>query len=186
MHPGEWSSSDGADFGIFLLFPKGHSGQRIKVMTTNTKTALRAETVLALQDLIQVNIDSRDGFNDAAEHVEDVTLAAIFQELSSQRNDQISELRTLVAANAEEPNASGSAAAAVHRGWMDLRAALGGGAAAILSEAERGEDHIKGKYEDALKNEETMGVRDVLSRQYAAVKLAHDRIRDLRDEYQKD
>lgn len=155
-------------------------------MAMETKTTLRDETISALQDLIQINIDSRDGFREAADKIEDITLASIFQELSSQRNDQASELRTLVSANAEEPKKKGSAAAAIHRTWMDLRAALGGGNYAILAEAERGEDHIKDKYEAELKSVPASAVSDVLHRHYAAVKASHDRIRDLRDEYKRD
>jgi uncharacterized protein (TIGR02284 family) len=148
-----------------------------------TKTALTKETINCLNDLIQVNIDSRDGFRDAAENVENLTISSLFTELSNQRNDQASELRSLVTANAQEPTDSGSFAAAAHRAWMDLRSAFGGGTAAMLSEAERGEDYIKGKYESALKGHAGSAVTDVLNRQYASVKAAHDRVRDLRDSF---
>jgi uncharacterized protein (TIGR02284 family) len=68
---------------------------------------------------------------------------------------------------------------------MDLRAAFGAGTHAMLSEAERGEDYIKGKYEEILKGTAGSAVTDVLNRQYRAVKIAHDRVRDLRDTYQE-
>lgn len=151
--------------------------------SSQSKTRLSDATLDRLQDLIQVNIDSRDGLAEAAVKVEDATLAATMEQLALERNDQVSELRTLVGANSKDPQNKGSVAAAAHRAWMDLRAALGGGPHAILSEAERGEDHIKSVYEKALEEAEP-AVADVIGRQYAAVKKAHDRIAALRDEYQ--
>ena len=154
-------------------------------MAMETKTSLSKETIEKLQELVQVNIDSHDGFNDAASNTEDMTISSLFRELASQREQQAAELRTLVAANFEEPDREGSYAAAAHRAWMDLRAAFGGGTHAMLSEAERGEDHIKGKYEEILKECAGSAITDVLNRQYRAVKLAHDRVRDVRDTYQE-
>jgi uncharacterized protein (TIGR02284 family) len=66
---------------------------------------------------------------------------------------------------------------------MDLRSALGGGDQAILDEAERGEDHIKEKYEAAIKELGSCSCTTVLRSQYAAIKAAHDKVRDLRDSY---
>ena len=155
-------------------------------MSTETKLSLTRETIDQLQELIQLNIDSRDGFNEAASQLDDMTISSMFRQLASEREQQAAELRTLVAANRQEPQDSGSMAAAAHRMLMDLRAALGGGTTSILSEAERGEDWIKGKYEEVLKGTAGSAVNDVLHRQYAAVKAAHDRVRDLRDEHKAD
>ena len=152
-------------------------------MTTETKLSLSHETIERLQELTQLNIDSRDGFNESAAQMDDMTISSLFRQLAAERDQQAAELRTLVAANRETPQESGSMAAAAHRMLIDLRAALGGGTASILAEAERGEDWIKGKYEEVLKSSSGSAVNDVLQRQYAAVKAAHDRVRDLHDEY---
>ena len=136
-----------------------------------------------LQDLIQVNLDSRDGFKDAADHLREKKsgLEMFFRELEHERAAQARELQDLVANNAEKPTKSGSVAAAAHRTWMDIRSALGGGEHAILSEAERGEDHIKEKYESALKDLAGCSCTTTLKRHYAAVRVSHDKVRDLRD-----
>jgi uncharacterized protein (TIGR02284 family) len=136
-----------------------------------------------LQDLIQVNIDSRDGFEDAANELEgkNSALAHLFRNMSVERASQARELQSIVASNSKTPEKSGSISAAAHRAWMDLRSALGGGQYAILSEAERGEDHIKEKYEAALDDLSGCTCTSVLQRQYAAVKASHDAVRDLRD-----
>ncbi len=152
-------------------------------MAMETKTNLTDKTLNTLNDLIQVNIDAQKGFEEAAEKIEDMNIASMFREFATQRSNQAAELQTLVLKNSEQPTDSGSFTATAHRAWMNLRSVLGGGNQAILNEAERGEDHIKAKYEDALKCCEANAVNDVLTRQYAAVKQAHDRVRDLRDSY---
>ena len=152
-------------------------------MNLETKTNLNDATVEKLQELIQINIDSHDGFKQLAEKTDDTELANLFRRLGSERADQASELQSAVFINDEDPTDSGSSAAAAHRMLIDIRAALGGGPKVMLIEAERGEDQIKEKYEDVLKEEPGTAVSDVLHRQYAKVKAAHDHIRDLRDSY---
>lgn len=148
-----------------------------------TTTKLPEKSVNWLQDLIQVNIDSRDGFKEAADNLQKdhASLAAVFRNLSSDRGQQAAELQAMVAVEGESPTKSGSVTAAAHRGWMDLRAALGGGEQAILSEAERGEDHIKAKYEAAIKDLVGCDCVSTLERHYSAVRESHDQVRDLRD-----
>ena len=140
-----------------------------------------------LQDLIQINIDSRDGFKEAADNLksENSSLVSMFRELSNDRAAQATELQAMVASNAEEPTKAGSMAASVHRTWMDIRTALGGGVHAVLSEAERGEDHIKAKYEDAIKDLGNCGCVPTLRTHFAAVKASHDAVRNLRDAHAK-
>ena len=152
-------------------------------MSVETKFTLNDSTIEKVQDLIQVNIDSYDGFKEVADKTDDIAIANLFRRLASERSDQASELQALVAANCEEPEESGSYSAAAHRTLIDIRAALGGGTKVMLIEAEKGEDQIKEKYEDALKDEPGTAVSDVLHRHYQAVKAAHDHVRDLRDSY---
>jgi uncharacterized protein (TIGR02284 family) len=165
-----------------------HNAQlrRSLVMATVTRN-LPEKSITWLQDLIQVNLDSRDGFKEAADNLKakDPALVTMFRTLSSQRAQQASELKAIVASNSEEPTDSGSVAAAAHRAWMDIRTALGGGEKAVLSEAERGEDHIKGKYEEALKDLGSCTCTETLRRHYTNVKASHDKVRDLRDSFRE-
>jgi uncharacterized protein (TIGR02284 family) len=134
-----------------------------------------------LQSLIQYNIDSRDGFRHAAESIQEIAVANMFVQLADERDRQAHELQSLVNDSGETPAREGSYSAAAHRTWMDIRTALGGGLKTVLEEAERGEDYIKAAYESALRDHPGSGVHDVLHRQFAAVKAAHDRVRDMRD-----
>jgi uncharacterized protein (TIGR02284 family) len=165
-----------------------HAEQRgVQKMSTvlNSTQNLPKKSIDWLQDLIQINIDSHEGFKEAAENLKgkNPAIESMFRNLSVERDGQARELQAIVAANAEKPEKSGSVAAAAHRTWMDLRTALGGGEHAVLSEAERGEDHIKEKYEKALEDLGSCSCTTVLRGQYTAVKASHDKVRDLRDSH---
>ena len=151
-------------------------------MSLETKTTLNESTVDALQDLVQINIDSRDGFREAAEQIPDAALATYFRELATERGRQAEELQTYVELNNERPVREGSLLAALHRSWISIRDSLASNEVhAVLAEAERGEDSIKAAYEEALKETAGSAVNDVLTTHYTQVKAAHDRVRDLRD-----
>jgi len=151
-------------------------------MATETKLNLKESTIEKLQDLIQVNIDSAKGFEEAANNVDDSILADKLRQIASERQRQATELQDYVCANNEEPRREGSYAASMHRTWMDIRAMFtSNDTYAIMAEAERGEDKIKEAYEDALKDEPGTAMNDVLLRQYENVKSIHDSVRDIRD-----
>jgi uncharacterized protein (TIGR02284 family) len=151
-------------------------------MAMETVGTLQPQTINRLNDLIRINIDSAQGFREAASVINDGSLRTRFEEFATQRDNNARELKQFVAWNDKEPEDSGSAAGAIHRWWLDLRAkAAGGDAKVVLSEAERGEDVIKHKYEDVLKDTAGSPVNTVLQRQYVEVKRGHDTIRNLRD-----
>jgi len=59
---------------------------------------------------------------------------------------------------------------------MDLRAAFGGGVHAMLSEAERGEDYIKGKFEEAFADDElSPDARAAVIEAFRSVEAGHER-----------
>lgn len=151
-------------------------------MTLETSTTMSQETLDELQMLIRMNIDSRDGFREAAQQIDDPALATAFKKIATERAAQASDLQHYVVLNDEAPRREGSMAAALHRTWIKVREALtGNDRHAVLAECERGEDHIKAAYEKALKTIPGSPVNDLLQKQYVAVKATHDAVRDLRD-----
>lgn len=151
-------------------------------MAIETKSDLKQETIAQLQELIQLNIDSRDGFRHAAEQLDDVTLCSAFEQIAQDRDMQAEELARYVSINGEHARREGSVAASLHRTWIDIRTMLtSDDRYAMLAEVERGEDTIKKAYEDALKSTAGSAMNDVLLQQYSDVKATHDRMRDLRD-----
>lgn len=147
-----------------------------------TVSNLTKESISGIQNLIEINIDSSKGFADAAEKIENGQIANFFRECGDERGRFASELKNLVRVNGRDPENSGSLKGTVHRWWMNIRGTVSGGDEhAVLAEAERGEDAIKGRYEQTLKETAGSAVNDVLQRQYASVKARHDQIRDMRD-----
>lgn len=155
-------------------------------MTTRTHPAeLSDQSLRALQNLIQINVDSAEGFRTAAKTVNDVRLASLFTDIGQVREQFAQELSALVPQDTR-PAESGSLAGAAHRWWLQLRGSLTDeNAYAVLAEAERGEDHIKHQYEQFLEHCVEPDVRSVLQQQYVQVKAGHDRVRDLRDAYKR-
>lgn len=136
-----------------------------------------------IDNLIETLKDGQEGFKQAAESVKDPQLKAVFDEYSRQRARFVSELRSHAQSpDDRESNPGGSAAGALHRGWINLKSALtAGDDHAILAECERGEDSAVEEYKKALENGLSASVQQIVSRQYTQVKEAHDRVKSLRD-----
>ena len=75
-----------------------------------------------------------------------------------------------------------SVAAAIHRGWINIKSAVTGkDEGAILNECERGEDSAKNAYKNALEEALPANIMETVQTQYVAVQAAHDRVKSLRD-----
>jgi uncharacterized protein (TIGR02284 family) len=137
-----------------------------------------------INELIETSKDGEKGFAKAANDTTDAHLRGIFVECAQRCRTGASELQEQVRALGGKPETGGSVMGAVHRGWLEIKAAVASrDAKAILEECERGEDYAKARYADALKKELPIAVREVLQRQYQGVVSNHDRIRSLRDQY---
>lgn len=141
-----------------------------------------------IEDLVETLEDGEKGFSEAAEKLSEgghTELAEQMREFSDQRARFSSELRTMAQSAGAELDEEGSAGGALHRGWMDLKAALtGDDPHAILAAAESGEDHAVSEYEDALEEDSLSGqLRDFVARQADEVRRAHNVVRDLRDRF---
>jgi uncharacterized protein (TIGR02284 family) len=141
------------------------------------------KAVSVLNNLIETCKDGEKGFREAAEGLKSADIKAKFLQYSRERAQMAAELQAEVRRLGGDPDKSGSMSAALHRGWMDLKAALTGhDDHAIVSEAERGEDVAKNAYEDALKSADLSATALPLVQQQAAkVRRVHDEVRDIRD-----
>lgn len=143
-----------------------------------------SNSISTLNDLIETLKDGQEGFRAAAADVTSPDLKTLFSELSLQRSKFAGELQALAhSLGDKDPADSGSTAGALHRGWIDLKAALvKQDNHAILAECERGEDIAVAAYKKALENANLgSNISESLQRQYAEIKAAHDRIKSLRD-----
>ncbi len=141
------------------------------------------ETISALDDLIETLKDGQQGFKEAAEAVKDLQLKSLFSEYSQQRARFVTALQNEVRSlGKDQPQASSSAAGALHRGWINLKSTLtGGDDHAILAECERGEDSAVKEYKKALEDDLSPSIQEIVAHQYTDIVAAHDRIKNLRD-----
>ena len=149
---------------------------------SNSDIESNDDVISTLNNLIETCLDGQYGFKESAEGVERSDLKTLFYEFSQQRADFAGVLQGLVRSLGGEPAESGSVSGAVHRSWIDIKAAVTGrDEAAILNECERGEDYAKNAYTEAMKLNLPSNVKDVITQQAQAVQAAHNRVKMLRD-----
>src|SRR3982751_5583553 len=142
------------------------------------------EIISTINDLIETLKDGQEGFRQAAEAVKDSQLKTLFNEYSLQRSRFAGELQNeAIGMGESDPEDTSSTAGAMHRAWINLKSAISSqDDHAILAECERGEDSAVAEYKKAMEEDKLSStIRDVISRQYAGVKQAHDHIKALRD-----
>ena len=141
------------------------------------------KSISVLNDLIETCEDGEHGFTTAAKDAKDAELGRVFSQYAAQRGNYIRELQGRVRALGGDPDQHGSVSGSLHRGWINLKAALSSDEPhAVLAECERGEDAAVANYRDALKNTELDSeTRALVQRQAAGVQEAHDRVKQLRD-----
>ena len=138
--------------------------------------------IRTLNGLIATTIDSVDGYRTSAEAVDSTRFADLFTARASERSSVAEQLRAEVRKMGGNPEDDGTLLAGAHRGFLNLKAAVTArDDQAIVNEVERGEDHIKAKFEDALKDRTlSPDCRTVVETAYSSVKSGHDEMRDLK------
>lgn len=136
--------------------------------------------ISTLNNLIETCKDGENGFRTAADGVKNGELKTLFLTYSQQRAQFAAELQAEVRNLGGDPEETGSVAASLHRGWINIKSTVTGeDEGAIISECERGEDSAVKNYQDALKETLPTNIQSTIERQYTQVKEAHDRIRAL-------
>jgi uncharacterized protein (TIGR02284 family) len=138
--------------------------------------------IRTLNSLIATTIDSVDGYETAATDASAEQFASMFRNAASDRRIVMQDLRAEVIRLGGEPEDDGTVLASAHRVFLNLRDAITGkDDKAIIAEVERGEDHIKAKFEDAIADHDVNAdTRAVIESGYIAVKRGHDQMRDLK------
>lgn len=143
--------------------------------------ATNSEDIIVINRLVEATIDSADGYATAAEDVENPELKSVFLRRSRERRAAFASLQSQVKALGGEPQSEGSLLASMHRVFINLRTAVRSGDLAVLDEVERGEDHIKAKYEDAI-HEAGLSASSLaaVQRAYESVRSGHDEMSRLK------
>jgi uncharacterized protein (TIGR02284 family) len=147
-------------------------------------TVSNGRSVVVLNDLSRLCKDSERGFRVAAESVDNRGLKMLFKTYAQQRAQFAAELAQEVERLGGQPRfergRGGSFLAVLHRGWIDIRAAMTIGQQNtenfVLSEALRGENAAVQQYEKSLKNDLPAVITTVVERQYARVKEVRDQV----------
>lgn len=140
----------------------------------------------SLHDLLQMNIDSRDGFAYAGERLAEKhsSLSMRFHRYSQQRNEFFEKLKEIGEMNHQNPVERGTIAASLHRTWMDLKDQLNEAidVSAVITEAMRGESYIKETYETAIDHVAEPRLLALLKYQYESVQESCSWLADLQAE----
>ncbi|QNH60487.1 ferritin-like domain-containing protein [Hymenobacter sediminicola] len=140
--------------------------------------AITGETARAYNDLVEINKTAAKGYQEAAEEISDANLKSKLSQMSQQRAQFAADLtqhaQQFGINPAQESTVEATiadAAAAVHRGWINIKSAITGqDDSAILGECENGDSVALQSYETALKSQELPAeARTVIQQQHGSI-----------------
>lgn len=144
----------------------------------------RDDVIDALNDLAECCKDGEYGFRSCAEQAKRADLKSVFLQRADDCRGAAQELYEQIRGLGGTIDEGGSAAGAMHRGWVAVKATLSTyDDKAVLEEAERGEDNAMARYRKALKQPLPAGVKLIVERQMQGVQRNHDQIKMLRDQF---
>jgi uncharacterized protein (TIGR02284 family) len=128
--------------------------------------------------------DGEYGFRECAEQADRQELKSLFLQRADDCRRGAQELNQHIRSLGGEVEDSGSAAGAVHRGWVSVKATFTAyDDQAVLEEAERGEDNALARYRKALKKNLPADVKQIVEKQLQGVQRNHDQVKQLRDQF---
>ncbi|UWR21195.1 PA2169 family four-helix-bundle protein [Sulfitobacter sp. S190] len=105
----------------------------------------------ALSDLYTTLIDSRDGYEQAAELIDTPRLKSLFEDMQSNRARQAEEVRAYLSDANVELDDDGTLLAAAHRNFLSLREFVSNDDEDIVEEVIRGERQLLDMYDEAIR-----------------------------------
>jgi uncharacterized protein (TIGR02284 family) len=141
-----------------------------------------SDEISTLNTLIATTIDSINGYENSATHVDNERFRDIFRQRAGERQRVVEDLRSEVRRLGGNPEDGGSFMGKAHQRFEDLKAAVtGGNDKSMIKEVERGEDYLKEKFEAALNSDSLSGEsRSVVERCYQSVRSGHDQMSQLK------
>ncbi|ADI13931.1 ferritin-like domain-containing protein [Truepera radiovictrix] len=136
-----------------------------------------SEVIKALNYLIGTCIDGENGYREAADEATSQELKTRLLHLGQQRATFRGELEQEVLRLGGDPKERGSAGAALHRAWINVRDAITGkDDEAILAESQRGERAALDNYEDVLKRDLPAHLKELVARQHEAIQQSYNEL----------
>jgi uncharacterized protein (TIGR02284 family) len=142
------------------------------------------QAVDVLSELLENARDSEYGFRTCAREMPSASsLRQSFNRRASQYHEACDELARMIRRHGGSPPECGTAGAAIHRGWVRAKGAVGANSElSLLEECERGEEAAVALYREAMQRRLPPDVRDLLERQAASTQQSHDQFQVLRDQ----
>ena len=141
---------------------------------------MRGPLVPLLGELVEVCRNGEQGFREAASVVRDPHLAAIFGELSEQREQFATQLRYEISRLGGKPHNHGSLAGTLHRRWIEVRSVVSSDHdRAVIAECRRGDEQALRQYRETLQEELPEDVRKLIESQEAQIRDAYERLQGL-------
>ena len=141
--------------------------------------------VSALEDLIEVTRDGQNGYRDGAEHTKNPEIRKFLEQVSLERAKVAGDLENeAIRLGKSNVDRSGSALGAVHRGWTDLKANLGGGDDSVLSSMETGDSYALKTYQKYSADKEIPdNVRSMITAQEQHLQQTINRVKTWREQH---
>jgi uncharacterized protein (TIGR02284 family) len=134
-----------------------------------------------LNSLIEVTVDSAQGYMDAADEAKSSRFSSLFRERAAQRNEIAGRLQTRVKSHGSDPEKTGTTLGAAKRSFDNLKHMMTGTDASIIAEVEAGEDHVKEVYQKVILDIELSDpIRTAIESEFAQIQDTPDQIRDLK------
>lgn len=147
------------------------------------------ETIGLIDELIETNKDGELGYRTAALHVHNTQLQSVFTDYAKQRAQFAHQLRAEIERLGGTPADSGSFAAALYRGWIDVKTALSGGdGSSLIAACEAGDEAAVASYQRVIAQDISGQTRTIIERQFRQVQEAHNhmcRLKEGNERYQK-
>ncbi len=142
----------------------------------------RDDVIDTLNDLIETSHDGEYGFRELSERAQAPELKQTFARRADEIRTSVAALQQAVVQQGGKAEDGGTAAGALHRGWVAVRSKITTSTdLSLLEEAERGEDSALATYRKASKRDLPAPVQALVEQQLQGVQRNHDQIKQLRD-----
>lgn len=140
------------------------------------------DVIDSLNELIETSKDGEYGFRTSAEQLQDPQIRQLFLARAEECRQAASQLQALVHELGGDAEDGGTAAGAVHRGWVAVKSKLSSYSdREILEDTESAEDRAVARYRAALKKDLPPDILTVVQLQAEGARRNHDQVRALRD-----
>jgi uncharacterized protein (TIGR02284 family) len=137
--------------------------------------------VKQLNALIEVTIDSAQGYRDAADEAKSSRFSSLFRTRAQSRFDVAERLEARVKSLGADPEDSGTALGSARRWFDSLKQEMMGNDADLIATVEAGEDHVKDAYQKVMLDVELSDpVRAAIESEFVQIKVNHDEMRNLK------